>query len=140
MALVAIAVGLLGVLAYFGGVVMVPWRWAATLGLGLVSAVPFALIGLNIGLRMGSQGAAAVANLVFLSFCLFGGLWMPLDLMPTWIAKIAEVMPSYHLGKLSMMLSGMTPMADVQRHVTVLAVISLAAVIGAWTAWRRQAA
>lgn len=140
LALVAITVGLLGVLAYFGGVVMVPWRWAATLGLGLVSAVPFALIGLNIGLRMGSQGAAAVANLVFLSFCLFGGLWMPLDLMPTWIAKIAEVMPSYHLGKLSMMLSGMTPMADVQRHVTVLAVISLAAVIGAWTAWRRQAA
>jgi ABC-2 type transport system permease protein len=39
-----------------------------------------------------------------------------------------------------MMLSGMTPMADVQRHVMVLAAISLAAVAGAWAAWRRQAA
>jgi len=140
LALVASAIGLLGVLAYFGGVVMVPWRWAATLGLGLVSAVPFALIGLNIGLRMGSQGAAAVANLLFLGFCLFGGLWMPLNLLPVWVAKIAEVTPSYHLGQLSMMLSGMAPMADVQRHVLVLAAISLAAVIGAWAAWRRQAA
>lgn len=140
LALVASAIGLLGVLAYFGGVVMVPWRWAATLGLGLVSAVPFALIGLNIGLRLGSQGATAVANLLFLGFCLFGGLWMPLSLMPGWVAKIAEVTPSYHLGQLSMMLSGMTPMADVQRHVSVLAAISLAAMIGAWAAWRRQTA
>jgi ABC-2 type transport system permease protein len=140
LALVASAIGLLGVLAYFGGVVMVPWRWAATLGLGLVSAAPFALIGLNIGLRLGSQGATAVANLLFLGFCLFGGLWMPLNLMPSWVAKVAEVTPSYHLGQLSMMLSGMAPMADVQRHVLVLAAISLAAAIGAWTAWRRQAA
>ncbi len=140
LALVASAIGLLGVLAYFGGVVMVPWRWAATLGLGLASAVPFALIGLNIGLRLGSQGATAVANLLFLGFCLFGGLWMPLSLMPGWVAKIAEVTPSYHLGQLSMMLSGMAPMADVQRHVSVLAAISLAAMIGAWAAWRRQTA
>jgi ABC-2 type transport system permease protein len=140
LALVASAIGLLGVLAYFGGVVMVPWRWAATLGLGLASAVPFALIGLNIGLRLGSQGATAVANLLFLGFCLFGGLWMPLSLMPGWVAKIAEVTPSYHLGQLSMMLSGMAPMADVQRHVSVLAGISLAAMIGAWAAWRRRTA
>jgi ABC-2 type transport system permease protein len=140
LVLVASAIGLLGVLAYFGGVVMVPWRWAATLGLGLASAVPFALIGLNIGLRLGSQGATAVANLLFLGFCLFGGLWMPLSLMPGWVAKIAEVTPSYHLGQLSMMLSGMAPMADVQRHVSVLAAISLAAMIGAWAAWRRQTA
>ncbi|KQV57799.1 MULTISPECIES: ABC transporter permease [unclassified Caulobacter] len=140
LALVASAIGLLGVLAYFGGVVMVPWRWAATLGLGLASAVPFALIGLNIGLRLGSQGATAVANLLFLGFCLFGGLWMPLSLMPGWVAKIAEVTPSYHLGQLSMMLSGMAPMADVQRHVSVLAAISLAAMIGAWAGWRRQTA
>ncbi len=140
LALVGMAIGLLGVLAHFGGVKMVPWRWAATLGLGLASAIPFALIGLNIGLRLGSQGATAVANLLFLGFSLFGGLWMPLNIMPTWFIKIAQIMPSYHLGQLSQMLSGMQPMADVQQHVSVLAAISLAALIGAWSAWRRQAA
>jgi ABC-2 type transport system permease protein len=60
--------------------------------------------------------------------------------MPKWVVNIAQVMPSYHLGQLSQMLSGMQPMADIQRHVLVLAAISLAAMIGAWTAWRRQAA
>jgi ABC-2 type transport system permease protein len=140
LALVGTSIGLLGVLAYFGGVHMVPWRWAATLGIGLASAVPFALIGLNIGLRFGSQGATAVANLLFLGFSLFGGLWIPLTVMPKWVVNIAQVMPSYHLGQLSQMLSGMQPMADIQRHVGILAAISLAALIGAWTAWRRQAA
>ena len=140
LALVGLAVGLLGVMAYFGGVVMTPWRWAATLSLGLVSAVLFALIGLNLGLRLGSQGATAFANLLFLAFCLFGGLWIPLDVMPSWIGHIAEVTPSYHLGQLSLMLSGLKPMADVQGHLSVLVAIAVAAVIGSRIAWRRQAA
>lgn len=140
LALVAASIALLGLLAFFGGVKMVPWRWAATLGLGLASAIPFALIGLNVGLRLGSQGATAVANLLFLGFSLFGGLWMPLNMMPDWFTRIAQVMPSYHLGQLSQMLSGMQPMADVQGHVSILLAISVAALVGAWAAWRRQAA
>lgn len=140
LAMIGLAVGLLGVLAHVGGVVMAPWRWAATLGLGLASAIPFALIGLNIGLRLGSQGAVALANLVFLSFCLFGGLWIPLSIMPSWMGQVAEFTPSYHLGQLSQMLSGMQPMANLGHHLSVLGAISVAALAGAWAAWRRQAA
>lgn len=140
LALVGASIGLLGVLAWFGGVKMEPWRWAATLSLGVASAIPFALIGLNVGLRLGSQGATALANLLFLGFSLFGGLWIPLNIMPDWFTRIAKVMPSYHLGQLSQMLSGMQPMADVQQHVSILLVISVAALVGAWAAWRRQAA
>ncbi|MCA0358623.1 MAG: ABC transporter permease [Proteobacteria bacterium] len=140
LALVAVAIGLLGGLAYFGGVKMDAWRWAATLGLGLGSAVPFALIGLNLGLRMGSQGATALTNLLFLCFSLFGGLWIPLQAMPAWFGKVAQFTPSYHFGQLSQMLSGMQPVTDVERHVSILVAMSLAALIGAWAAWRRQAA
>ncbi len=140
LALVAVAIGLLGGLAYFGGVKMDAWRWVATLGLGLCSAVPFALIGLNLGLRMGSQGATALTNLLFLCFSLFGGLWIPLQAMPAWFGKIAQFTPSYHFGQLSQMLSGMQPVTDVERHVSILVAMSLAALIGAWAAWRRQAA
>ena len=71
-----------------------------------------------------------------LSFCLFGGLWFPLSIMPTWMSKVAEFTPSYHLGQLSQMLSGMQPMADVPRHLSVLGAISGAALAGAWAAWR----
>ncbi|ADG11201.1 ABC-2 type transporter [Caulobacter segnis ATCC 21756] len=140
LALIAASVLLLGGLAWFGGVRMDAWRWAATLGLGLVSTIPFAMIGLNIGLRMGSQGATALANLVFLAFSLFGGLWIPLSAMPEWFGDIAQATPSYHLGRLSQMLSGMQPLANVEQHVTILVAMTLAAVFGAWIAWRRRAA
>lgn len=140
LTLIAASVALLGGLAWFGGVRMDAWRWAATLGLGLVSTIPFALIGLNIGLRMGSQGATALANLVFLALSLFGGLWIPLSAMPAWFADIAQTMPSYHLGQLSQMLSGTQPVVHVAQHVSFLVAVTLAAVFGAWAAWRRQAA
>ena len=140
LALVAVAIGLLGGLAYFGGVKMTPQQWAATLALGLTSTIPFALIGLNLGLRMGSQGATALTNLLFLCFSLFGGLWIPLQAMPAWFGKIAQFTPSYHFGQLSQMLSGMQPVTDVERHVSILIAMSLAALIGVWAAWRRQAA
>ncbi len=139
LALVAVAIAGLGILGLAGGVSMPPGRWAAVLGLGLISVVPFALIGLNLGLRLGSQGATATANLLFLSFSLFGGLWIPLSQMPDWIGHIAQAMPSYHLGQLSLMLAGMVPAQHVAQHVSVLAAITLAAGIGALTAWRRQA-
>lgn len=140
LAMIAVSIALLAVLARFGGVTMAPWRWAATMGLGLASTIPFALIGLNIGLRLGSQGAVALANLIFLGFCLFGGLWIPLSVLPAWMGDIAEFTPSYHLGQLSQMLSGMQPVANVPHHLSVLGAISVAALVGAWAAWRRQAA
>jgi ABC-2 type transport system permease protein len=140
LALVAAAVAGLGVLGLVGGVTLAPWRWAAMLGLGLASAVPFALIGLNLGLRLGSQGATASANLLFLGFSLFGGLWFPLAGMPAWMSRVADVLPSYHLGQLSLMLAGMAPVEQVARHISILAAITAAAGIGALVAWRRQAA
>ncbi|MBU4435093.1 MAG: ABC transporter permease, partial [Alphaproteobacteria bacterium] len=137
-ALVAVALVGLAMLGLVGGVTLAPWRWAAILGLGLVSVVPFALIGLNLGLRLGSQGATATANLLFLAFSLFGGLWIPLSVMPGWMGPIAQMTPSYHLGQLSLMLAGMVPVEQVSQHISVLAGITIAAAIGALVAWRRQ--
>jgi ABC-2 type transport system permease protein len=139
LALVSVAVAGLALLGLAGGVTMEPWRWAGVLGLGLASVAPFALIGLNLGLRLGSQGATATANLLFLAFSLFGGLWIPLSQMPSWMGRIAQVTPSYHLSQLCLMVAGMTPIAQVEQHVVFLVAITLAAAAGALIAWRRQA-
>ena len=113
---------------------------------GLVFAVVMVVgltqltFGTAVGLDDANRGGnvQALANLLFLGFSLFGGLWIPLQAMPAWFGKIAVFMPSYHFGQLSQMLSGMQPFADVERHVSILVAMSLAALIGAWMAWRRQ--
>lgn len=136
------AVALIGIAvsAALAGVEMPAWRWAAVLALGAVSAVPFALLGLNLGLRMGSQGATAGANVLFLAFSVLGGLWIPLTQMPGWMTRAAWALPSFHLGRLSLMLAGMAPVDQVGAHLAVVAIVSVAAAVGAWAAWRREPA
>jgi ABC-2 type transport system permease protein len=126
--------------ALLAGVTMPLWRWASVLALGVASAVPFALIGLNVGLRLGAQAATAVANFLFLGFSILGGLWFPLTRMPAWMAKAAWALPSFHLGQLSLALAGMAPARDTLAHVSILLAICAAASVGAWTAWRRDVA
>jgi ABC-2 type transport system permease protein len=127
-------------LAGYAGVTMPAWRSAAVLGLGAVSTAPLALIGLNLGLRMGSQGAVAAANVLFLSFSVLSGLWIPLSQLPDWITRIAWALPTFHLGQLSLTLAGLLPPRDVAAHVAIVLAIGAAAATGAQAGWRREAA
>ena len=140
MTTTALALTLIFAVAVFAGVTMPAWRWTAVFALGVVSSVPFALIGLNLGLRLGSQGATACANFLFLAFAMLGGLWIPLTQMPAWMGKLAWVLPSYHLGQLSLGVAGLQHATDTFAHVSVVGAIALAAAAGAWVAWRREEA
>ena len=140
MTTTALALSLIFAVALLAGVNMPAWRWTAVFGLGVVSSVPFALIGLNLGLRLGSQGATAGANFLFLAFSMLGGLWIPLTQMPAWMSKLAWVLPSYHLGRLSLGVAGLQPATDTFAHVSVVGAIAMAAAAGAWVAWRREEA
>jgi ABC-2 type transport system permease protein len=128
------------VLARVAGVQMPIWRWCALMAIGVAAAIPFSLIGLNVGLRLGAQGATAVANLLFLVFSLFGGLWMPLNQLPAWIGKVGWALPSFHFAQLALMLTGSQPTSDVGLHIAILVAMTLAAAVGAWFGWRGQAA
>ena len=140
MTTTAIALALIFAVAVFAGVTMAAWRWAAIYGLGVVSSVPFALVGLNLGLRLGSQGATAGANVLFLTFSMLGGLWIPLTQMPGWMTKLAWGLPSYHLGQLSLGIAGLQPATHALAHAGVVGAIALAAAAGAWIAWWREEA
>jgi ABC-2 type transport system permease protein len=132
--------GIAGLAHYVAGVDLPAWRWAAVLGLGAASTAPLALIGLNLGLRLGTQGATAAANVLFMSFSALGGLWIPLSQMPGWMTKLAWILPSFHLGQLSLMLADAAPVQDVAAHVGIVLAFALAAAIGARAGWRREAA
>ena len=140
MTITGIALVLIFAAAVGAGVTMPLVRWIAIYALGVVSSVPFALIGLNLGLRMGSQGATAGANFLFLVFSMLGGLWVPLTVMPAWMSRLAWGLPSFHLAQLSLDMAGLQPATDVAAHLGIVAAIAVAAGAGAWVAWRREEA
>ena len=139
-AMALLALGGIAAVALLGGVTMPAWRWASVVALGVASAVPFALIGLNVGLRFGPQAATAIANFLFLGFSILGGLWFPLTQMPEWMRLAAWALPSFHLAELSLSLAGIASPHDTLPHISIVLVICVIAALGAWTAWRRDIA
>ena len=65
----------------------------------LVASIPFALLGITIGYSCGRRSALPIANLIYLPLSLAGGLWMPPDLLPKFIAIISPYVPSRHYGE-----------------------------------------
>jgi ABC-2 type transport system permease protein len=65
----------------------------------LLGSIPFALLGITIGYWAGRRSALPIANLVYLPIALGGGLWMPPEALPKFIAAVSPFLPSRHYGE-----------------------------------------
>nr|BFE66325.1 ABC transporter permease [Dactylosporangium thailandense] len=105
--LAAMAAGLPPVLALclaavlINGVRLDAWRWLAILPLLWAGALPFALLGLGLGYLATSQTAQPLNLLVYLGMSILGGLWLPLSIMPSWVAAIGRLLPTYAYADMS---------------------------------------
>lgn len=126
------------VAGFFGNVSLPRGTWAALLAVHIGATLPFILIGLSIGLLMKSNGAVAVANLLFLSLALLGGLWIPIMVFPESMQTIAGFLPSYHMAEIALFVAGAPGERTLANHV--LAIVSMTLVLLGVTAlaWRRQ--
>ena len=135
----SLALSLLYIAAgFFGGVSLPRGTWAQLLAVHVLATLPFILIGLTIGLVMKSNGAVAVANLLFLGLAILGGLWIPIMVFPSGMQAIATFLPSYHLAEIALEVTGAPGERDVLTHAG--AVVVMTAVLAGITllAWRRQ--
>lgn len=96
--------------------------WLAIGGLLVAALLPMVVLGLVIGLWFKQQTATAVTTLVMLALSMIGGLWFPLDMMPTLMQSIGKLLPSYWAGQIGTwpLVEGAFPWQGV-------------VVIGAWT-------
>lgn len=136
----AIAIGLIYATSLLVGVNLSPSQWVMLGAVQIAAVIPFALIGLGVGYRMGSKSAVAIVNVLFLAMAVMGGLWMPIAIMPEAIQTIAWGLPSYHLGELALMVVGRSDVANLWLHAGPLALLTFAAAVFAWTGQQRHAA
>jgi ABC-2 type transport system permease protein len=69
-------------------------RWLPMLSTVYFGGLPFAIMGLFIGLVCSPRSAIPVANLVYLPLSFAGGLWFPPNALPVPIQKISEFLPT----------------------------------------------
>ncbi|MBB4685685.1 ABC transporter permease [Amycolatopsis jiangsuensis] len=76
-------------------------QWLLT-GLALwLGALPFAVLGLLLGLYGKGDTVGAMTGALMLPLGVFGGLWMPLAFLPQWMSTVAHFLPTYWLGRLA---------------------------------------
>ncbi len=106
--------------ATLGGVELRASQWLLLWVVNVVGVLPFAALGLFIGTLIGGQGAPAVVNLLYLPMAFLSGLWLPLKLLPAWIAKFAPAWPSYHHSQVALKVIGMDAGGSLALHLGVL--------------------
>jgi ABC-2 type transport system permease protein len=90
----------------FGGVHIAPIAAAKLVGTLVLGAIPFCSLGLAIGFFAGPNSAPAVVNMIYLPLSFMSGLWMPVDMLPKVLQRIATALPPYHLSQLALNIIG----------------------------------
>ncbi|MEV6645929.1 ABC transporter permease [Amycolatopsis sp. NPDC051371] len=88
------------------GVQMTAAQWGLVLVSLWVGVLPFAVLGLAIGLFGKGDTVGAVTGALMMPLGMLGGLWIPLYVLPDWMATLAHFFPTYWLGRL-----GLEPLA-----------------------------
>lgn len=114
------------------GVHLTPTAWVCVTLFMWLGSLPFSIMGLLIGQYATQNSAQNVVILLMLVFAMLGGLFMPLDTLPTWWSDVAEAVPSYWLAEIGR--SGFT--AGSQPVTATLVLLGWSIVLGIAVAHR----
>ncbi|CAN5763865.1 ABC transporter permease [soil metagenome] len=107
--------------------------WSKLAGILLVGSLPFALLGLAVGFMTSGRLAPVVLNAIFFTGAIAGGLWFPVEMMPTFVGYLAPWLPTYHLAQLGVGVLLGDPVTD---HVVALLVTTVITAALASAAYR----
>lgn len=121
----------LGVAVLVHGVGLAPGRWLQLIASLWIGAVPFALLGVVVGLVSGRNVAVVVVPGLYVGLAVVGGLIQPIETLPAVVATMGHVLPSFLVGDLGWQaILGRSPSAQ---DITLLAAESLA--FGSFVVW-----
>jgi ABC-2 type transport system permease protein len=139
---VTIGAAALAALFVFGmvvGHVSLPvFTWLRLGGVLLVGMLPFLLLGVAIGYTVSPSAAAPITNLIFLPLSFASGLFMPLQMLPQFVQKLAPYLPSYHVGEMGWNTIGSGDGRGVWPHLLWIGAYSAVFVVLALVAYRRD--
>lgn len=115
-----VALGLFLMAAHVAGLALFRWQWFSLAGVLLIGVVPFCAIGLAIGAWVKAKSAVAIVNLVFLPMAMLSGLWIPINIFPSFMQDTALTLPAYHHVQLALKVVGMDAGQPLLVHIAVL--------------------
>ncbi len=124
--------------AIFGHVRMPASQW---LMLGLVEmlgGIPFCAAGIAVAYLVGPNSAPAIVNAFYLPSAFLSGLFIPAEMLPSFLRGFAQFLPPYHLARLALTAIGIEPMSKLPIHIGALALFAVLFTTLAVIAFRRD--
>jgi ABC-2 type transport system permease protein len=87
--------------AGFGGVSLSAGSWVGLTMLLWVTSLTYVVLGVFVGFVVTTEAAFPVVTALMFILGYFGGLFTPVDRMPTALQHVAHLMPSYHQTSLA---------------------------------------
>jgi ABC-2 type transport system permease protein len=105
--------------------------WLGLVAIMWLASLPFVGLGIVIGYTFRDEVAQGVSMVALFLLSILGGLWMPVSVFPHWLARVAELTPTYRAGQLGWWLLDATTLTA--GGVAILAGWTvLFAVLAAW--------
>ncbi|MGI8576229.1 MAG: ABC transporter permease [Egibacteraceae bacterium] len=70
--------------------------WVPWFGAVFAGAIPFGLMGITLGFATTTKAALPIANIGFLLMSFFGDLFIPVEMLPSFVQKLTPWMPTFH--------------------------------------------
>ena len=87
------------------GVRLPAWEWAAMVPVMWLGSLPFALMGIAIGVSAGPETAFPLSYGLYMAMSALGGLWVPPAQLPASMQHVAHALPTYQLADLGWRLA-----------------------------------
>ncbi|MCC5853266.1 MAG: ABC transporter permease [Alkalimonas sp.] len=124
---------LFSIAALLADVRLVATQWLLLALTLLLGTLPFAFIGLIVGLSMSDKAAPAMVNLLYLPMAFLSGLWVPITMLPQLLQQLAWLWPSYHVSQIGLKVIAMDQAHALWLHLLILLISSL--LLAALASW-----
>ena len=124
--------------AIFGDVRLEVSQWVSLMLVLILGAVPFCAAGIAVAYLVGPNSAPAVVNAVYLPSAFLSGLFIPVEMLPSFLRSVAQFLPPFHLGRLALGAIGVAPAEKAWVHIAALASFGVLFTAVAVFAYRRD--
>jgi ABC-2 type transport system permease protein len=122
----------------FGGVHITALEYVRMVALIIVGSIPFACLGLVVALLAPFNAAPGIANMIYLPMSFLGGLWMPIEVLPKFLQKLAPIFPTFHLKQLMLGVFSYSGAGRTSTHWLALFAFTIVMLFCAGTVFRRR--
>jgi len=124
--------------AVFGHVRMPASQWALLMLVEILGGIPFCAAGIAVAYLVGPNSAPAIVNAFYLPSAFLSGLFIPAEMLPSFLRSFSQFLPPYHFARLALTVIGIEPVSKVWTHVGALAGFAILFTTLAVIAYRRD--